>query len=432
MRILVLSRTAWRKDNSFGNTYSNIFSNMENIQIANIYLGDGIPDPDNKNVESYYCISEKEMTKSVLKPRKKSNQVGTRVVIDDAEKGSAIEENYEKAMVQMKKKRWPLFYIARELVWKFGQTNLDDMMRFVNEFKPDVIFLSFYYAAYVDRIALYIKSKIDIPLVLEAAIDIYSLKQLSFDPFFWINRFNIRRMIRKTVKKSEKLYVISEKMKRDYERMLHINCGVLYKFPDRGRKQYDYLDAKVPLNFLYAGNIGVGRWKSLAALGTYLERSRLGKLNIYTPTPLTKEMETALTSAVVHPPVSSKDVIGLQNGADVLVHAESFDLKSKLEVRYSISTKIMDYLSIGRCIFAIGPKDIASIEYLCKNDLALIANTENDIDKIVHQIYRDPSIVTQYAKKADLYIDTLMSIPTQQEILRNDLSTIVERYKKNF
>ena len=275
MRILVLSRTAWRKDNSFGNTYSNIFGNMENIQIANIYLGDGIPDPDNKNVESYYCISEKEMTKSILKPRKKSNQVGTRVVIDGAEKGSAIEENYEKAMVQMKKKRWPLFYIARELVWKFGQTNLDDMMRFVNEFKPDVIFLSFYYAAYVDRIALYIKSKIDIPLVLEAAIDIYSLKQLSFDPFFWINRFNIRRMIRKTVKKSEKLYVISEKMKRDYERMLHINCGVLYKFPDRGRKQHDYLDAKVPLNFLYAGNIGVGRWKSLAVLGTYLERSQV-------------------------------------------------------------------------------------------------------------------------------------------------------------
>ena len=44
MRILVISRSPWRLDNSFGNTYSSIFRNMKDVEIANIYLSDGTPE----------------------------------------------------------------------------------------------------------------------------------------------------------------------------------------------------------------------------------------------------------------------------------------------------------------------------------------------------------------------------------------------------
>lgn len=429
MKILVLSRTAWRKDNSFGNTYSNIFGDMKDVEIANIYLADGKPDY-NDNVVSYYQISEKEITKSVLKARNKTFLVGKEVFPE--EKSNNTENNqdpsYETMMLDMKKKRWPIFFIARELIWRFGQPNLNNMMEFVERFNPDIIFLSFYYAAYVDRIALYIKSKINVPIVLEAAIDIYSLKQLSFDPFFWINRFYIRSYIRRTVIKSEKLYVISEKMRNDYERMLKIPCSVLYKFPDTQRKKDVYCLGEGSLKYLYAGNIGAGRWKSLAVLADALTRTNGGRLDIYTHTPLTSNMKKALVNSVIHDPVSYSKIIDLQNESDVLVHAESFDTKNKLAVRYSISTKIMDYLSVGHCIFAIGPKDIASIEYLSKNDLAIIASSKKEISDEVENITKNPDVILEYAKNAETFIAKMSSPPSQQELLREDLQRIIDSY----
>lgn len=69
MKILVISRTAWNKNNSFGNTYHNIFGNMKDVQLANIYLADGTPDNDNYYVTNYYQVSEKEILKSVLKKK---------------------------------------------------------------------------------------------------------------------------------------------------------------------------------------------------------------------------------------------------------------------------------------------------------------------------------------------------------------------------
>ena len=66
------------------------------------------------------------------------------------------------------------------------------------------------------------------------------------------------------------------------------------------------------------------------------------------------------------------------------MHVESFNLKNKLETRYAISTKVMDYISVGRCILAIGPSDIASTMYLDDRKLAYTARNKKDLLQIVH------------------------------------------------
>ena len=60
MKILIISRSPWRLDNSFGNTYSSIFRDMKDIEIANIYLADGIPEYE-PNVKAYFQVSEKQL-----------------------------------------------------------------------------------------------------------------------------------------------------------------------------------------------------------------------------------------------------------------------------------------------------------------------------------------------------------------------------------
>lgn len=429
MRILVISRTAWKQDNSFGNTYNNIFGKMKDISIANIYLADGFPDINNPNVVSYYQVSEKKIIYSGLSSKK--HKVGTRIEqLEALDTDKKSEETYDKTILRMKKNRWSGFFLAREIAWRIGNMDWGGLLAFVKEFNPDIIFLPFYYAAYVDRVALFIHKELDIPIVLEASLDIYSLRQLSFDPVFWINRGLIRRYVRKTANASEKLYVISDKMKRDYERYLNIDCGVLYKFPTLERKLSDYKLKKERFQFLFTGNIGSGRWKTLSHLGNAIFEAQIGELVIYTPTPLSKKMKKYLKQCVVNPPVSAEEVIKLQNNADVLVHAESFALKDKLEVRYSISTKVMDYISTERCIFAVGPEDVASISYLKSHDLAIIATSEAMIRTAINEIKDNPHIISHYAQNANLYMRKLTSGAPQQDELRADLERIIANYEK--
>lgn len=429
MRILVISRTAWKQNNSFGNTYNNIFGKMKGVSIANIYLADGTPDSDNPNVVSYYQVSEKQMVKSLFGKRTINNVVGKEIDSDELGlNGNVTLETYDKAFSGMKKNRWSGFFIAREMVWKYGNINWDGILSFAKSFNPDIIFLPFYYAIYVDRVALYLKKQLNVPMVLEASIDIYSLKQLSYDPLYWINRFWIRRYVRKMASVSEKLYVISDIMKNDYEKYLHIECGVLYKFPDTSRKLKEYEIQCGKLQFLFTGNIGSGRWKTLALIGDTLMESGIGEMVIYTPTPMTAKMRKRLSNCVLKDPVSPEMVVSLQNEADVLVHVESFDLKDKLEVRYSISTKVMDYISAERCIFAVGPEDIASISFLNDNNLALVATNKESICSVIEKIKNDREACKKYAMNSHCYMTKMSEMEPQQEILYKDLKSIVDNY----
>ena len=69
MRILILSRSPWTKETSFGNTYSNFFEGMNNIEIANIYCGYGMPNTSIPN--RYFNINERSILKSIFTKIKK-------------------------------------------------------------------------------------------------------------------------------------------------------------------------------------------------------------------------------------------------------------------------------------------------------------------------------------------------------------------------
>lgn len=424
MRILIISRSPWRRDNSFGNTYSSIFRDMKDVEIANIYLADGLPEYE-KNVTAYYQVSERELVESFKHPFS-SVKVGKITYAENtSDTPKAIDPSY---LAIGKTRRWPIMFLARDFIWKIGKINYDGMEKFVEGFNPDIIFLPYYYATYVFRIALRLQKKLNIPMTGEACLDIYSLKQISFDPFFWINRFYIRKWIRKAARNSSSIYLISEKMRKDYTKFLKIPCKILYKIPDYSRKQTEFLGVHQPVRFLFTGNIAANRWKSLGLLAEALKHNQYGHLDIYTSTPITTKMQKALNVdgfSKIHSPVSQEEVIKLQNEADVLVHAESFDIKNKQIIRYSISTKIMDYLCTGRTILAIGPNDVASIEYLANNDAALVATNKRQIIKLVSAFKQNDSIIEEYSKKGLSFARTNMNAEHMKLSLYNDMKEII-------
>lgn len=433
----MLSQHPWRKDNSFGNTYSNIFGKMEGVEIAHIFLLDGQPEYE-PNVKRYYQIRENDVIKTFFSSRKQ-NSIGEEVYVSKDNVQLARNETigtasiYGKLLSFGKRHHWMSLFWAREFAWKYGNINYEGLLEFVRDFKPDIFFLPFENVYNTNRLAIYIKDRYNVPMVAYMAMDHYSLKRISFNPLFWVDRFFKRSMIRNLTKRLEKWFVISDKLKVELDRDLYVNSQILYKIPEEERGSIEYHSQRDTPIFLFTGNIYANRWKSLKLLAQALKSNDFGHLDIYTASPVTAAINKALNVehySEIHNPVSQDEVIKLQNNADVLVHVEAFDLYNKLLVRCAISTKIMDYLSAGRCIMAIGPRDVASIEYLKERNLAFVANDSKEVNKIISEIKSDNKVLFDYSKRVMSYVKKKLDAKSLRQTLFDGLETIINHYNR--
>ena len=94
------------------------------------------------------------------------------------------------------------------------------------------------------------------------------------------------------------------------------------------------------------------------------------------------------------------------NDADVLVHVESFDHNSKKTTYLSVSTKIPEYMYSRKCILAVGPKDVASVEYLIetKSGFVITSMDNQDIDNKIIDIFENVDKRNSYIEQAYLTV----------------------------
>lgn len=395
MRILVLSNTPWSSDNSFGNTFTNLFSGLDGIEVANIYTRYGMPD-DNGVVTCYYQITEEDLLK---KCHGRSF---------DAEKipklATQSQETRERLSYDFfRTHRLAIFYWARELLWKFGKWDTEEMRAFINEFRPDLIYLPMYYSGYMLDIGLFLKRYTGARMIGHISDDNYSLKQFSLSPFYWIDRFWKRKKIRAVVKECDFLHVITEKQKEEYERLLHVECRVFRKAMDFAEDRRPSHEIHDPIQYVYTGNLGSGRWKPLCEIGRVLDKLYQEKaaLLIYSQTPLTKGMERAFqetTSIRFMGGVSGEECASIQQEADILVLVESSELRARLIMRLSLSTKVVDYLHTGNCILFYGTKEQAGFRYLKEGNAAVMASSPDELEDAIRSLNEEK--IRRYANAA--------------------------------
>lgn len=426
MKILLFSATPWNTDNSFGNTYSNLFEGMSGVEFFNIYSSFGFP--KNNVSGKYFQIDEKSLALSIVKPSK----INGREVMMDAD-ASTLSTNESHRYEEIKKKRWWIFFLLRELIWLFGKWRSDGLDKFVDEAKCDILFVPLYHSIYLNRIILYLKRKTGLRMVTYVSDDVYTNRRISFSPYFWLNHFAAKHMVRKVVNQCEYIYVISDIQKKEYECVFNKECRILVKGNHFDTCPPCKNEISHPIHMVFTGNISAGRWKSLAIMAKAIaevnhaeERIRL---YIYSATPMTKRMSSALSgnpSVFLMGSVPGHRILQIQQDADVLVHVESFNLKERLQVRHSISTKIVDYFFRARCIFAAGPADVASIDYLIRNDAAVVALNQKMVIEKLGLIVNDPDILAEYAIKAWDCGRRNHRIDIIQKNLYNDLKQLIK------
>lgn len=375
---------------------------MEDVELASIYTRSGAPD---KEISRAFCITEKMLIKNLLK----KTPVGTSVESSDVSSVAKTQETKkERGIINfMKSRRWTVFFWLQNFIWKIGRWKSPELKTFVEEYNPDVIFTVLSDSIILNKLILHIKKITGKPLVLYAWDNNYSLKRLMVSPLKWINHFSNRRMMKNVSKAADIMYVISEVQKADYEKAFSRKCKVLTKGEDFDDTKLPVKAINKPLQFVYTGNIGMNRWKSLAHIANVLERINVdsikAQLRIYTGNDVNSKIKKALykgESSFLMGSVSAEKVAVIQNNADVLVHVEATDLNNKLLVRQSFSTKLVDYFYKSKCIVAYGPKDVASILHLIKNDAAIVADNEKELEEKLRKIIESPDAICEYGKKA--------------------------------
>jgi glycosyltransferase involved in cell wall biosynthesis len=243
--------------------------------------------------------------------------------------------------------------------------------------------------------------------ILRLAVRIAEERGIPLIPYFtddWIScmfqggpldrllRKSLIHWFQRSLKLSSIRLTICDAMAREYERRYGGRFETFMNPVDPFEPTPETKWPMVRLSFI--GALSPNRWQSVLSIGEALSRLRnrgiAGELLVYTFPQDIRNFGHRLTGCEairVAGTAKPDEVRRLQMEANVLVHVESFDESSRRYTRFSLSTKIPQYLMAGRCILAYGPAELASVRYVAESGAGMAISTE-DLDELSLELER--------------------------------------------
>lgn len=405
-KILFCTVDSWNTHSvaSSANTYINLFDDYPQELKAALFIREEYPDSD--SCSSYFQISERKVINSIFHRSVVTGKVLTPFSNPDGQDIKDLKKTQELYNKNRKKRSYLKLFI-RELIWKCGNWKSKALDDFVDSFKPDIIIFSMEGYIHFNRICRYVTKRSGAKAIGYFWDDTFTYKQVPGSIGFKLYRFFQRVSLKKTVKVCSEFWAITPKTKQEADVLFNINSIVITKplLSEVGVSKLDDKAIHSPIRLLYTGNLAIGRYDTLKILSDVV--SVINKegckviVDVYTNSFLTSEQREVLNESItIHDPVTPVEVLKLQRSADVLLFMEDMVGSNSMKARLSFSTKITDYLSAGKCILALGPRDIAPMDYLITEDAALCATSVNEVYRILSLIAENSNLITDYGVKA--------------------------------
>lgn len=206
----------------------------------------------------------------------------------------------------------------------------------------------------------------------------------------------LKGYVKKCYKHSKCALAISEAMAKHYTELTGVS--------------HDYIMNSVPLNdfrnepreitstvtVTYAGGLHLERWVTLKEvekqLLQYGERSQRSIVfNIYTSQTDREKYSDYFDNriTVFHNYVSHAEISRIYKASDILIHAEALNSKYNAFFKYSVSTKIPEYLSSGRPVILLCPESMALYNYLKENNAAYVTDSTDSFLTLFESLIND-------------------------------------------
>lgn len=266
----------------------------------------------------------------------------------------------------------------------------DNLISFINSFSPEIIYTipsGYRHIQLVQKISSKFKIKV-VPHFMD------DWPSIIYDyPFTQLQRKFVLHNLKKFLSKVPVCLCISDYMCSEFEKRYRLKSS--YSLMNCVDKYHgcsnDKYNNKGVLKIGYFGGLHLQRDDIIKKLSEKLHICIPNKFNIviHTTEPSWKESSfkfSNLSNITYGGYIENDDMFNIISDYDILLHVESFDKSVIKYTRYSISTKIPEYLSSGIPIFAVGPSNIASIKHLEENKAAIVLTDINNAKIISEKI----------------------------------------------
>lgn len=383
-----------------GKTLSTYFRRFTADEIAQFYIHSEIP---TSNIcENYFRITDMDIIKSIFS--RKRGKAYTKNDIQFGRDNPCTNDSRKiSAMYQKGRERSPLIYFARNLIWRLGNWNNKAFNNWIDEFDPDVVFLASGDYSFLYRIALHAAKTRKIPLVISCMDDYYFYNKNENSFMGKVVHKCFMRQVCKTIDYASCLFTICDNMSKDYsEYFKKKNCYTLHTSSTMERKSLH----NPTNNISYIGNLGYKRNEQLIELGQALKKIDCDGKPQYIDVYSAEKRSDILVGLTeengirFHGEISSDKVHEIMRNSMAVIHTESFDEDMRKRVAYSVSTKIADSLASGTCIFAYGPPEVASMQYLIDNRAAFCITEAEKLEDGLRKLIENEKLRQEFVSNA--------------------------------
>lgn len=369
-RILLVNACLIGDSTGTGNTLAAIFSRMDRDKIAQICTD--FYRKDNGDGTCYFVKKSFSHIRYLLANRRKRAKISGQL--------QTIRQNISGASTSGL--RGIIYEMLRGIADSMPVHIDGEMDAFIKKMRPEVIYTCGF-SITVLKTARKIAKKYGIPIVLHMMDNwdetLYRSSALSW-PFAWM----LRRELKLANRLSNGNLAISEALGEKMERKHNVPYYALMNTIDAiAEKSCCYEREK--LVFIYAGSLSINRYVSLSRVARALHKA-LGAdgyvFRVFIPAAQNSaEMQAHFDGCCVEffNYVPREQLLREYKDADVLVLAESLDDNFCKFTKYSLSTKIPEYMSMGKPILAYLRQDLYSYSYLCKSLAAKVAADEGEL-----------------------------------------------------
>ncbi|MBZ0183490.1 MAG: glycosyltransferase [Melioribacteraceae bacterium] len=252
------------------------------------------------------------------------------------------------------------------------------------KFNPDIIYAQASNLQLVKFINQ-INDELKIPYVLHIMDNHYNTMIIGgiLKPYW---KAVLKREYLKLLKNSKSRLSISEGMSKIYQQKFGLDFLPCHNPVDSDSwLKYSKTNWKenTPFTLMYAGRIGIGTEESLIDIAEAVEELVNEGLDIRLKIQLNINSFNvpprliSLKYTQLHNFISYDQLPQVLSRADVLLLPIDFDEKAQRYIKYSMPTKVTEFMITGVPILVYAPEDTAMVNYARVNDWALIVNKKN-------------------------------------------------------
>lgn len=407
------------------------FHYWEKENIAQIFSNS--KEPCKGHCGTLFQITDKGMLKKWMGNKE---EVGKIFYYDDlcAEGENIIPEETSVVSTAYKfgRKHTPLTHLLRGLLWRKGFWCTDKLNKWLDDFKPECVFLAFSDDYFIPELALYVAQRYGIPIVSCIGDDYYFNKHFSLNPMYQVYKETYKALVRKVLRYPGSAIYISDKIRDKYNSEFNLDGETVYLTSTVKRKAFKQIDRANPL-ITYFGNIRMGRSSSLCDVA-----DALGKINpSYKLEVYSNEVDESYYRELQENPnivyggsIPYKLVLEKMEQSDITVIVEGFEEKDIELSRYSLSTKAADALTSGVAIVVYGSDECGIIEYMRSTNAAAVCSDKNYLQKAILELIQDVEMQKRYYAQQIVMTEEHHNIRKSCSVSEQVVSKAIENYKK--